>query len=112
VFDSSGWRYVAVCIAEGNRLIFEREWQLPADLGRDSLIPLLLDFMSDALHIALTQEPLSGGRRDAVRERRREYANSSPTDASIPPPAAEGRLLTQSRLRVCLSTMCLSRGRR
>lgn len=67
VFDSSGWRYVAVGIAEGNRLVFEREWQLPADLARGSLIPLLVDFMSDALHVALTQEPLPAGRRDVVQ---------------------------------------------
>jgi hypothetical protein len=67
VFDSSGWRYVAVGISEDNRLIFEREWQLPADLAHGSLIPLLLDFMSDALDVALTQEPLPASRRDIVQ---------------------------------------------
>jgi hypothetical protein len=67
VFDSPGWRYVAVGIAEGNRLVFEREWQLPEDLGRGSIIPPLVDFMSDALHVALTQEPLPASRRDVVQ---------------------------------------------
>jgi hypothetical protein len=59
-------RYATVGIALEYRLVFEREWHLPADAGPDRLIDAMLDFLSEALDIAMQQD-LPPARRELMR---------------------------------------------
>jgi hypothetical protein len=65
VFQSRMARYVTVGVARDYRLVFEREWQLPANSDPDHLIHEVLDFLVDSLSIALTQE-MPPARRELV----------------------------------------------
>jgi hypothetical protein len=55
-----------VGIALEYRLVFEREWHLPADASPDRLIDEMLDFLREALDTAMQQE-LSPARRELMR---------------------------------------------
>jgi hypothetical protein len=75
IVQSAQDRYVAVACAYENRVIFEREWELPARRTVDQVLSAVLDFMSESLKIALDQDPIPSSRRhviqlaaDAVRE--------------------------------------------
>ena len=48
------------------RLVFEREWRLPVDATANQLINELLNFLAEALSIALDQE-LPAARREIMR---------------------------------------------
>ncbi|MGW1953738.1 hypothetical protein ACWCPI_13445 [Streptomyces sp. NPDC001920] len=65
VFESQVPRYVTVGVAEDNRLVFEREWLLPAGHSSEDLRLDLLQFLLEALRIAKAQG-LPPGRRDVV----------------------------------------------
>jgi hypothetical protein len=66
IFRSQTARYVTVGIAKDYRLVFEREWHLPVDAPPDQLINDLLDFLNEALDIALEQD-LPAARREIMR---------------------------------------------
>lgn len=66
VFNASESRYVTLGVAQGNRLFFEREWQLPGGLSRDGFVKELLHFTQEALSIALRQD-LPGHRRTVMK---------------------------------------------
>jgi len=65
IFNAPRERYVTVGVAEGNRLVFEREWLLPANLSQPSFTTELTRFLLEALNIALEQA-LPPGRREVV----------------------------------------------
>jgi hypothetical protein len=65
VFRSPGPRYVSVGIATDYRLIFEREWRLPENSEQRTLLTDVLEFLNDALAIALN-ENLPPARRQIV----------------------------------------------
>jgi hypothetical protein len=66
MFNSPTKRYAAVGIALEYRIVFEREWHLPADAGADRLIDEMLEFLREALDIAMQQE-LPPVRRELMR---------------------------------------------
>jgi hypothetical protein len=60
VFRSPTQRFIAVGVAVEHRLVFEREWRLPAGLQQSEILTPLLEFTSEALRMALDQDlPLS-----------------------------------------------------
>lgn len=63
-------RPATVAIALDNRLIFEREWVLPARLGRTELMNAYLDFVGESLQIMLTLD-LPPSRREKVEKAQR-----------------------------------------
>lgn len=65
VFRSPDPRYVTVGMASDYRLIFEREWRLPENTDQGTLLTDVLEFLHDALTIALTQD-LPPARREIV----------------------------------------------
>lgn len=65
-FHSLTERYATVGIALEYRLVFEREWHLPADASPDRLIDEMLEFLREALDIAMQQE-LPPARRELMR---------------------------------------------
>lgn len=65
VFKSHEPRYVTVGVASDYRLVFEREWQLPDNAHPQRLLPEVLEFLIDALRIALTED-LPPARRQIV----------------------------------------------
>jgi hypothetical protein len=73
-FHSPAERYATVGIALEYRLVFEREWRIPVDAGADQLIAEMLEFLTEALDIAMQQEFPPAGRElmqtafEAVRE--------------------------------------------
>ena len=78
IFQSPTARYVTVGIALEYRLVFEREWHLPVNADPDQLIDEMLEFLNEALDIALQQE-LPPARRELMRtasEAVRELASS------------------------------------
>lgn len=69
VFRSPVVRYVTVGVAHMNRLVFEREWCLPAGLSPERVCRSLLDFAYESMKVALDQNPpLPPSRRDVVRK--------------------------------------------
>jgi len=66
VFKSPSERYVTVGIALEYRLVFEREWHLPVNASPGQLINEMLEFLGEALDIALQQE-LPPARRELMR---------------------------------------------
>lgn len=52
-FHSPTERHAAVGIALEYRLVFEREWHLPADASPDRLIDEMLQFLREALDTAM-----------------------------------------------------------
>jgi hypothetical protein len=66
VFHSPAERYATVGIALEYRLVFEREWRVPVDAGADRLIAEMLEFLSEALDIAMQQD-LPPVRRELMR---------------------------------------------
>jgi hypothetical protein len=77
VFRSPGPRYATVGVAHDYRLIFEREWQLPADGDPQRLLLEVLMFMVEAMAMSL-REDLPPARRELV------YATSEALRASLP----------------------------
>lgn len=65
VFRSPESRYVTVGIAWDYRLIFEREWRLPENSDPRTLLTDVLEFLHDALMIALSED-LPPARRQIV----------------------------------------------
>ncbi|MET8279723.1 Hsp20/alpha crystallin family protein [Micromonospora sp. NPDC005174] len=57
VVKSSRPRYTTMGVAYDNRLVFEREWQLPADLSADDAALACLEFCAEAMRVALAQKP-------------------------------------------------------
>jgi hypothetical protein len=67
IFESPVQRYVTVGVAgKNNRLVFEREWNLPGSIAADDLIGQLLDFLNEAFDIMLRQD-LPPSRRELMR---------------------------------------------
>lgn len=64
-FHSPDPRYATVGIAKDYRLVFEREWQIPQDSSAERLMDNVLDFLLDALTIAL-DEDMPPARRELV----------------------------------------------
>ncbi len=68
IFRSQSRRYVALGIANLNRLVFfEREWDLPAGLGQADIFRPLLGFASESLTLALNED-LGPSRRDVYQK--------------------------------------------
>ena len=68
VFNSAQPRYVTAGVASQNRLIFEREWRVPANLSADDVGIAFMEYVIEALRVALEQEPpLPGTRRQVVQ---------------------------------------------
>jgi hypothetical protein len=59
--------YVTVGVADGHRLTFEREWRVPNDLAEGGIVSPLLEFVTEALQIAL-DEDLPLARRQHVQK--------------------------------------------
>jgi hypothetical protein len=66
-------RYATIGVADQNRLIFEREWRIPAHLGQEDVLPHFVDFIYEALQTAAAVDGLPPTRRQAV-DRAREVA--------------------------------------
>jgi hypothetical protein len=66
-------RYATIGIADKNRLIFEREWQIPARMEQDHTLGAFLGFVVEALKTATLVDGLPPTRRQAV-DRAREVA--------------------------------------
>ncbi len=56
VHDLRQGHSATVAVALDNRLVFEREWTIPARLRGDGLTTALLDFLSEALSVALDHD--------------------------------------------------------
>jgi len=67
VFGLDEPRYVTVGVADANRLVFEREWRLAARRDPANLVQPLLEFVDEALEIALAED-LPATRRELVRK--------------------------------------------
>jgi hypothetical protein len=67
VFESRADRYVTVGVAGDYRLIFEREWLLPAGMSPVDLLHEMLRFLNEALDLVLAQD-LPPGRRELMRD--------------------------------------------
>ncbi len=65
VFQASEPRYATIGVATDYRLVFEREWRLPENAHPQTLLPEVLDFLVDALTIAL-REDMPPARREIV----------------------------------------------
>lgn len=65
VFWSREPRYVTVGVARDYRLVFEREWRLPENTDQQTLPVDVVDFLVDALVIAL-REDMPPARREIV----------------------------------------------
>ena len=65
VIESSSERNACLGVAAENRLIFEREWVIPKGLARDSFIPEVARFLSEAMGVAMQHE-LPATRRQAM----------------------------------------------
>ncbi|MGS2613631.1 hypothetical protein ACVCAH_03730 [Micromonospora sp. LZ34] len=69
VFHSLTSRYTTIGTATANRLIFEREWQLPAGLSPDEVAEAFIEFCLEAMTVALQQDPpLPPSRRQIVQK--------------------------------------------
>jgi hypothetical protein len=66
VFDAPEPRFVAVAAAGDNRIVFEREWKLPAGVDGEALVSEVAEFMLESLQLALDQD-MPATRRDAVQ---------------------------------------------
>lgn len=64
-FRSETPRYATVGIAKDYRLVFEREWQVPAEADSNDLVRDVLSFLLGALTIAL-REDMPPARRELV----------------------------------------------
>lgn len=67
VFRSPSSRFASVGVADANRLVFEREWSVPVELGQSDIIRPLAEFMIEALKIALAED-LPHSRRQIVEK--------------------------------------------
>jgi hypothetical protein len=67
VFESRVDRYVTVGVASDYRLVFEREWLLPAGMPPVELLHEMLRFLNEALDLVLAQD-LPPGRRELMRD--------------------------------------------
>jgi len=67
VFRSPRPRFATVGVANLNRLVFEREWNVPANLRQAEVLRPLIEFVSDSLTLAL-QEDLAASRRDVYQK--------------------------------------------
>ncbi|WFE57856.1 hypothetical protein [Micromonospora sp. WMMD712] len=69
VIASPGPRYTTMGVAYDNRLIFEREWQLSANLTADEAALACLEFCAESMRVALAQNPpLPATRRKIVQK--------------------------------------------
>jgi hypothetical protein len=69
VVQSPSQRYVTLACAHDNRLIFEREWQLPAKLNAEKVVSGVVEFLLDSMRIALQQDPrLPASRREMIQK--------------------------------------------
>jgi hypothetical protein len=59
-------RYATIGLAEFNRIIFEREWQIPPALDEANLLRIFLTFVNEALKTAIETD-LPATRKQAVR---------------------------------------------
>jgi hypothetical protein len=66
VSESPSQRYITLAAAFENRLIFEREWQLPAKLNANKVVSGVVEFLLDSMRIALQQDPPLPASRQAV----------------------------------------------
>jgi hypothetical protein len=67
VFRSPKSRFAVVGVADGNRLIFEREWLVPAQLLPADIIRPLATFVEEALSIALDEGLPTSRRENMIR---------------------------------------------
>lgn len=65
VFATDASRYATVGIAKDYRLVFEREWQVPEHADAPRLLHEVLDFLLEALMIALNED-MPAARRELV----------------------------------------------
>jgi hypothetical protein len=65
VFGSPLARFVTVGVSDLHRLVFEREWNIPPNSGREDIVGKLVDFVGESLQIAL-DEGLPPTRRERV----------------------------------------------
>lgn len=67
VFRSPQPRFATVGVANLNRLVFEREWSVPAGLDQAGVLRPLLDFAYESLTLAL-QADLASSRREVYQK--------------------------------------------
>ncbi|WP_328851210.1 hypothetical protein OG994_25555 [Micromonospora globbae] len=63
VYHSPRQRYVTVGVADYYRLIFEREWSIPAEANHGQILQSLTEFVGEALQLAI-DEGLPSSRRE------------------------------------------------
>ena len=68
VFNGTEARYATAAVAFKNRVVFEREWRIEPGQSGEEINSALTEFVSDALKVALKQDPpLPPTRRDIVQ---------------------------------------------
>ncbi|MEU3453090.1 hypothetical protein ABZ671_05745 [Micromonospora sp. NPDC006766] len=67
VYHSPRQRYVTVGVADFNRLIFEREWSIPAEAKRGEILHSLVEDVAAALQFAI-EEGFPASRRENYRK--------------------------------------------
>ncbi|NMO56567.1 hypothetical protein HH310_36010 [Actinoplanes sp. TBRC 11911] len=67
VFRSTRSRFATVGVANLNRLVFEREWNIPAGLHQAEILKPLLEFVSESLTLVL-REDLASSRREVYQK--------------------------------------------
>lgn len=73
VFHSEVPRYATIGVAWDNRLIFDREWQLPPLTGGPEVVVEAMRFIGEAMHLALEQG-LPPSRRMRIQQAVQELA--------------------------------------
>ncbi|MDT5023914.1 MAG: hypothetical protein QOE61_340 [Micromonosporaceae bacterium] len=68
IFNAPCARYAAVSVADGNRIVFEREWSLPVHRGPEATLVDVIDFARDSLAIAVEQDPMPASRLLVVQQ--------------------------------------------
>jgi hypothetical protein len=66
VSDSAGERYVTLAVAWDNRVLFEREWLMPAGLSDTEFKKSGLRFLTESMEITIEQG-LPASRREVMR---------------------------------------------
>ncbi|MBO4161740.1 hypothetical protein [Micromonospora antibiotica] len=74
IFRCKEPRYVAVGVADYHRIVFEREWNIPPGLSNTDLLQPLLEFVAEALQLAINQG-LPASRRDLFQKAREAVRN-------------------------------------
>ncbi|BFU47884.1 hypothetical protein [Krasilnikovia sp. MM14-A1004] len=67
VFRSPRSRYATVGVTNLHRLIFEREWSIPANMGQSEVVRPLTEHVLESLALAL-QADLAASRREAYQK--------------------------------------------